>query len=215
MADDLQQAQFPAEGLSSRLLPSMKSRARFISGHKGIPGNEAADEAAKNAHLLRYRTLTPSCYEEIKNLTNTAFETKWKTVWLRSIQLTGKGRHLLKIRDNTGQWPWSAHKNRNSETVLARLRVGHTVLRSHLYRFSIVEDSYCSCGAEESIDHIFSSCPYYAAERTTMKNSLTPLNVPFCLKNLLGGGLFLKPTQKQIVKIVANYLTSIRKIKTI
>ncbi|KAF2353415.1 Ribonuclease H domain [Trinorchestia longiramus] len=154
--------------------------------HKGIPGNEAADEAAKNAHLLRYRSLTPSSYEEIKNLTNTAFKTKWKTEWLRSIQLTGKGHHLLKIRDNTGQWPWSAHKTRHIETALGRLRVGHTGLRSHLYRFSIVEDPYCSCGAEESIDHIFFSCPYYAAERTTMKNSLTLLNVPFCLKNLLG-----------------------------
>ncbi|KAF2353310.1 Ribonuclease H domain [Trinorchestia longiramus] len=188
---------------------------QFIPGHKGIRGNEAADEAAKNAHLLRYRTLMPSPSEEVKNLTNTAFKTKWKTEWLSSIQLTGKGRHLLKIRDNTGQWPWSAHKTRNIETALARLRVGHTGLRSHLYRFSIVEDLYCSCGAEESIDHIFFSCPYYASERTTMKNSLIPLNVPFCLKNLLVGGLFLEPTQKQIVKIVANYLTSIRKIKTI
>ncbi|KAF2351064.1 Ribonuclease H domain [Trinorchestia longiramus] len=129
---------------------------QLIPGHKGIPGNEAADEAAKNAHLLRYRTLTPSSYEEIKNLANTAFKTKWKTEWLRSIQLTGKGRHLLKIRDNTGQWPWSAYRTPNIETALARLRVGHTGLRSHLYRFSIVEDPYCSCGAKESIDHIFS-----------------------------------------------------------
>ncbi|KAF2354681.1 hypothetical protein FHG87_014563 [Trinorchestia longiramus] len=102
----------------------------FIPGHKGIPGNEAADEAAKNAHLLRYCTLTPSSYEEIKNLTNTAFKAKWKTEWLRSIQLTGKGRHLLKIRDNTGQWPWSAHRARHIETALARLRVGHTLHRA-------------------------------------------------------------------------------------
>ncbi|KAF2352643.1 Ribonuclease H domain [Trinorchestia longiramus] len=112
---------------------------QFIPGHKDIPGNEAADEAAINAHLLRYRTLTPSS-NEVKNLINTAFKTKWKTEWLRSIQLTGKGRHLLKIQDNTGQWPWSAHKTRSIETALAHLRVGHTGLRSHLYRFSIVED---------------------------------------------------------------------------
>ncbi|KAF2352052.1 Ribonuclease H domain [Trinorchestia longiramus] len=187
---------------------------QFIPGHKGIPGNEAADEAAKNAHLLQYRVLTPSSNEEVKNLTKNAFKTKWKTEWLRSIQLTGKGRHLLKIRDNTGQWPWSAHKTRNIETALARLPVGHTGLRSHLYCFCIVEDPYCSCGAEESINHIFFSYPHYAAERITMKNSLTPLNVPFCLKNVIGGGLFLEPTQKQIVRIVTNYLTSIKKIKT-
>ncbi|KAF2356327.1 hypothetical protein FHG87_012920 [Trinorchestia longiramus] len=70
----------------------------FIPDHKNIPGNEAADEATKNAHLLRYRTLTPSSYEEIKNLANTAFKTKWKTEWLRSIQLTGKGQHQVSYK---------------------------------------------------------------------------------------------------------------------
>ncbi|KAF2364291.1 Reverse transcriptase domain [Trinorchestia longiramus] len=71
---------------------------RISSCNKGIPGNEAADEAAKNAHLLRYCTLKPSSYEEIKNLTKTAFKTKWKTEWLRSIQLTGKGENRLHPR---------------------------------------------------------------------------------------------------------------------
>ncbi|KAF2356013.1 Ribonuclease H-like domain [Trinorchestia longiramus] len=146
IADNLLQAQFPSEGVSLILLPSMTSRARalftnvnlqiparntaplvslqplwfkFIPGHKSITGNEAADKAAKNAHLLWYHTLMPSSNEEVKNLTNTAFKTKWKTEWLRSIQLTGKGRHLLKIRGNTGQWPWSAQKTCNSSSCWA------------------------------------------------------------------------------------------------
>ncbi|KAF2347229.1 hypothetical protein FHG87_022015 [Trinorchestia longiramus] len=44
MADDLLQAQFPAEGLSSRLLPSMKSRARalFTNVNLQIPARNAA-----------------------------------------------------------------------------------------------------------------------------------------------------------------------------
>ncbi|KAF2356805.1 hypothetical protein FHG87_012442 [Trinorchestia longiramus] len=44
MADDLLQAQFPAEGLSSRLLPSMKSHARALSTNVNlqIPARNAA-----------------------------------------------------------------------------------------------------------------------------------------------------------------------------
>ncbi|KAF2343205.1 hypothetical protein FHG87_026039 [Trinorchestia longiramus] len=44
MADDLLQAQFPAEGLSSRLLPSMNSRARALSTNVNlqIPARNAA-----------------------------------------------------------------------------------------------------------------------------------------------------------------------------
>ncbi|KAF2364130.1 hypothetical protein FHG87_005113 [Trinorchestia longiramus] len=50
----------------------------------------------------------------------------------------------------------AAHKIRCLETALARLRVGHSGLRSHLYLFNVAEDSYCSFNAEENIDHLFS-----------------------------------------------------------
>ncbi|KAF2343939.1 Reverse transcriptase domain [Trinorchestia longiramus] len=88
-----------------------------------------------------------------------------------SSELTGKGRHLLKIRDNTVQWLWSAHKTPNIETAFARLRVGHTEFRSRQYRFSIVEDLNCSCGAEEIIDHLFPPA------HTTLQN-VPPRKIP-------------------------------------
>ncbi|KAF2354944.1 BTB/POZ domain [Trinorchestia longiramus] len=40
---------------------------QFIPGHRGVLGDKAADSAAKAAHLLRYRTLTPYSKEETCN----------------------------------------------------------------------------------------------------------------------------------------------------
>ncbi|KAF2359621.1 hypothetical protein FHG87_009625 [Trinorchestia longiramus] len=39
-------------------------RMQFIPSHRGMSGNETADSAAKAAHLLRYRTLTPYSKKE-------------------------------------------------------------------------------------------------------------------------------------------------------
>ncbi|KAF2354169.1 hypothetical protein FHG87_015075 [Trinorchestia longiramus] len=50
---------------SSSLLPT------FITCHRGVFGNEAADSAAKAVHLLRYRILTPYSNEETISTTTT------------------------------------------------------------------------------------------------------------------------------------------------
>ncbi|KAF2353534.1 Integrase catalytic core [Trinorchestia longiramus] len=109
---------------------------QFIPGHRGVSGNEAADSAAKATHLLRYRTLTPYSKEETVSLACKAFRTRWDSTWLQQVRVTGKGRHLVQIRDTSGIWSWASHRNRRVETALARLRVGHTGFRSHLFRFN-------------------------------------------------------------------------------
>ncbi|KAF2347802.1 Ribonuclease H domain [Trinorchestia longiramus] len=131
-------------------------RLQFIPGHRGVSRNEAADSAAKAAHLLRYRTLTPYSKEETVSLACKAFRTRWESTWLQQVRVTGKGRYLVQIRYTSGSWPSASHRNRRVETALARLRVGHTGFRSHLFRVIQTNDPNCPCGRVETIEHV---CP--------------------------------------------------------
>jgi ribonuclease HI len=50
------------------LMPSHEVRIHYVLGHRGIEGNKATDRAANDAHMLGYRTLTPSSKVEVEKL---------------------------------------------------------------------------------------------------------------------------------------------------
>jgi len=190
------------------LLSSHEVFLQYIPGHKGIGGNEVADQAAAEAHSLRYRTITAISKEELARQLNIKMMSMWNSCWLNNIRNSGKGLFISLIKGEVGNWPWALNKNRAVETALARLRTGHAGVKAHLARFNMVDSPLCSCGSSETIHHLLLTCPIHASARTNLTNALTALKVPVNLKNLLGGGPFSDVTQDAIVNAVASFLTS-------
>ncbi len=181
---------------------------QYIPGHKGISGNETADQAARDAHSLRYRTITPMSKEELVRLAHDRVQASWNQSWLDNVNNSGKGQFLTTIKHEVSYWPWAHNNKRSIETALARLRTGHAGVRAHLARFKMCDSPLCTCGSPETIEHLLLHCPQHAPVRANLANTLARLNIPVTLQNLLGGGTYPSPIQYLIADAVATFLTA-------
>ena len=184
---------------------------QFIPGHKNIQGNELADHAANAAHDLELLQINVPKEDKARVIKKAVLEL-WQKTWDETVRATNKGQHLKQIRSNIGHWPWSHHRTRAIETVLAKLRIGHANFREHSFRFNFSPSPYCDCGRIEDIDHIFLHCPLYQAERDLLKRKLSLNNVPLSKKNILGGGNYDTAIQTLIIEHTASYLSQINKL---
>jgi ribonuclease HI len=191
------------------LMPSHEVRIQYVPGHRGILGNEAADRAARDAHLLRYQTLTPSSREELAKLVHDGIQASWNQSWKVEVNTSGKGCFITLIRDGVGNWPWASHSNRAIETALTRLRTGHAGVRAHLARFGLVNSPLCSCGSPETIQHLLLQCPLHQHARDNLTNLLSRLDIPMTLKNILGGGPYPGVIQNLIIDAVGAFLITL------
>ena len=137
---------------------------------------------------------------------------RWQNELTNGANISGKVKHLLLVRDEIGTWPWSLSKIRIIETAMARLRVGHAGVNSHLHHFGMKDTQACICGDPETIEHFLLNCNAYAHNRTTLQNRLTSIGVNINLKNILGGGNFSLTKQMLIVDYVAEFLFDTNKI---
>ena len=94
----------------------------WVPGHIGIAGNEQADKKAKSA--LR---LTPSNrkipFQDCSAMIEPLLRSKWQQSWDSQIE-----NKLHAIKPILGVSKHSSRKSRKEETVLARIRLGHTRL---------------------------------------------------------------------------------------
>ena len=112
------------------------------------------------------------------------------------------------IKQKWEYWPWCEVGNRKVEVSMARLRMGHSRLNSHMFRIGLSDSPNCSsCGSEETIEHFMLHCPRYFSHRVVLRSNLVCLGVrDMSLETLLGGGDFDKEMKIKINKRVCIYI---------
>ena len=144
-----------AREMKARGLPL---RLQWVPGHCDNPGNDTADQLAKEtigpngAHPF-HRPLSRG-----KRMIQDQIRKQWEQEWKSS----KKGGHLRQIdtalpsvhtRWMYGSLPW------NRAYLLTQLRTGHSWLAAHGKLHQFREDEECKCGAKETVVHVLVDCP--------------------------------------------------------
>jgi len=180
----------------------------WIPSHRGIPGNEKADQAAKEALNNNVITIPNESKADAKFEIQTKLNKFWKEYWHEKVAEQGSGRHLRTIRETVGYLSWSEiPSNRKMETALARMRIGHTGLNAHLFRMGLSPSPLCPCGRLETVNHYLTECDTYSNQRQNLERVINAMEVTFNMRNLLGGSNLDKEKQKIICEAVWRFTT--------
>ena len=98
---------------------------------------------------------------------------------LNRVNVLGKGRHLMLVRDEIGMWPWLSNKVWVIETAMARLRVCQVGVNAHMHRFGMKDICLCRCGDPETIEHFLMYCVTHIVNRNTLKSKLLSIEANF------------------------------------
>lgn len=138
----------------------------WIPAHKGIKGNEVADELAKKAlkgNIIDVRV--PLGKGEIKSVVRDIYKKEWQEIWDKGL----KGRHLYRIKKQVITNKNIRGRNRKEEVILLRLRLGHTRLNSSLALVGRHDNGLCEyCSVKETVEHVLVHCRKYRQERSQL-----------------------------------------------
>ena len=131
--------------------PNTQTIIMWIPSHTGIIGNEKADinakEATKQNHYSNYEITTEDITKHIKDYVMKL----WQMEWDKEI---GTGNKLGNIKKTINKWTNINFYNRKDQTVLTRLRIGHTNL-THIHLIERNPPPTCTCNQSLTVKHIF------------------------------------------------------------
>ena len=167
----------------------------WVPGHVNVRGNEKADAAAKDAAL---RALTAPHkaipHTDMRRPLKEVITNGWHWEWS---SLARGVRKLREIKKDVKDWTSSHNKSRRIETVLARLRLGHTNI-THVYLMQgQTRPPECNrCRVTVTVKYLLLECRKYVTIRNkyflnpTLSDMLTEGN-DFSIDKLV---LYLKET---------------------
>ncbi|QRW09851.1 Reverse transcriptase from transposon X-element protein [Ceratobasidium sp. AG-Ba] len=162
----------------TRAHPGLRITTTWVPAHEGVPGNEKADVAAKEAargvssESSKLPTYLRNAISDSPAAAKQAFKEGQKEIWKQMWDgaLSTNNARLRTIDHATPSNDF--HKlaqtiPRRHASLLIQLRTGHVPLMDYLHRFDKSESATCpTCRQRpETVDHYLMRCPSYERAR--------------------------------------------------
>ena len=181
----------------------------WCPAHRGITGNDKADELAKWGSRNGQELQMPLEKDTVRSLIQTESIKDWQEHW----ESHDTGRFTYGLSPNVSSKPWFKYSNlpRSVIKTVSRIMLNHYALNAHLSRFNIVESPVCDCSEDyQTIDHILWRCPNRCEGRDDFIKKVEELGCqPGDSRTLVSKGLLMKDTVIRIHTFLRRHNISI------
>ena len=140
-------------------IPEAEIFLLWCPSHSGIPGNEEADEIAKNDIKLNQEDGVNIVHSEFLKKATKKFKQQDNENWKANAF-----KRILNIHENLYDQNLALLFNRNDQVVLSRIAIGHTNL-THIHLITKKERNKCTfCECEIKVEHLL-ECVHLTNQR--------------------------------------------------